>query len=169
MFSALLERASDNAKLRRPFMLLWRRAWRLQRATLATAGLVVRDDEGRVLVISDRDSLRLPFLELHGWDPITTQVEEWLAGLGETRSVALVAVDGAPGPLGVTFVYGAKYEGGTLPSTYAWLDMNVALCCLNEDDRRLLRLGLVPQNHAAAKFNQWREKRKESWASKSPR
>ena len=31
----------------------------------------------------------LLILELYGWGPITTQVEEWLTGLGETRSVAL--------------------------------------------------------------------------------
>ena len=39
----------------------------------------------------------LLILELYGWGPITTQVEEWLTGLGETLSVALAAVDGAPG------------------------------------------------------------------------
>jgi hypothetical protein len=59
MLSALLDRASDNPKLRRPFMLLWRRAWRLRRATLAKAVLVVRNDAGRV-----RSQCRPPLLSI---------------------------------------------------------------------------------------------------------
>ena len=148
MFSALLERASENPKLRRPFMLLLRRAWRLRRATLATAVLVVCNERGYVLIMSDRESPRLPFVELHAWDPIPAQVEASLKGLGETRSLALVAVDGTPSSDGMTFLYGAKLDQVKPNENHSWLGADIALGCLNENDRRLLCLYFESQNNA---------------------
>jgi hypothetical protein len=63
---------------------------------MAKAVLVVRNDAGRVSVMSVEDCLRLPSIELHAWDAITPQVDEWLQDLVQTFPVLLVAVDGTP-------------------------------------------------------------------------
>jgi len=129
-------------------MQLYRRGWRLRRATLAKAVLVVRNNAARVLVIPVEDCLRRPSVELHAWDAITPQVDEWLQGLVQTCSASLVAVDGAPGPDGVIFLYSATSEGETSTRDCLWLDHDVALGCLNDADRQLLHLRIAHQDKA---------------------
>lgn len=147
MFSTLLDWASAKPALRRPFMLLWRRAWRLRRATLARAVLIIRDGNGRVLVLSP-EPLRLPSIDVHGWDAITTQAEDGLRRLVQASAPSLIAIDGTPGPEGVTFLYGATCDGDASSEEHLWLDPDLAVSCLTKGDSRLLRLCVAPPCNA---------------------
>lgn len=128
---------------RRTLIKAWRVFLRVQRSTLATAVLVVRRQDGRVLALpSASGKLELPLKELDGWKAVTTQVEEWLGELLQQRQTPkLVAIEGAPGRQGVTFLFKAD-----VPSSAAnrpeciWLDADVALTMLNLGDRGLLLL-----------------------------
>jgi hypothetical protein len=127
---------------RRALIKTWRILLRVQRATLATAVLVVRRQDGRVLTLSTSGELRLPLKELDGWKAVTMQVEEWLEQLLQQRQTPkLIAIDGVPGRQGVTFVYSAE-AGEALPdhASGVWLDPEIALPTLSLRDRRLLLL-----------------------------
>ena len=127
-------------------MQIWRQAWRVRRATLARAVLVVRDVKGRVLVLSSSKPLRLPSIEVHAWDAITTQVEDGLQRLAHASAPSLIAVDGSPGPNGVTFLYGATCEGNTPRDGHLWLDPDLAVSALTQADRQLLRHCITHQH-----------------------
>jgi hypothetical protein len=126
---------------RRTLIKVWRVLLRVQRATLANAVLVVRRQDGRVLALSTTSGeLRLPAIELDGWKVVTAQVEEWLEQLLERRQTPrLVAIEGTPGRQGVTFIYSAD-AGAAFPdnATGVWLDPEVALPTLSNQDRRIL-------------------------------
>jgi hypothetical protein len=112
MLTELLGWGSKYPRLRRPFMQLYRRAWRGRRATLAKAVLVIQDDTVGVLMFASSGMLRLPFVDVHAWEAITTQVEAHAREiLDQHCSASLIAVDGTLGPNGVTFLYGVTYEG----------------------------------------------------------
>lgn len=126
---------------RRTLIKVWRVLLRIQRATLANAVLVVRRQDGRVLVLSTTSGeLRLPAMELDGWKIVTAQVEEWVEQLLERRQTPrLLAIEGTPGRQGVTFIYSAD-AGATFPdhATGVWLDPEVVLPTLSNQDRRIL-------------------------------
>jgi hypothetical protein len=128
---------------RRTLIKAWRVFLRVQRATLANAVLVVRRQDGHVLGLpSTSGELRLPVKELDGWKEVTTQVEEWLEQLLRQRQTPkLVAIEGAPGRQGVTFIYCAEV-GAAFPddASGVWLAPEVALPTLPSGDHRLLLL-----------------------------
>jgi hypothetical protein len=121
-------------------MQLYRRGWRVRRATLAKAVLVIQNDTGGVLMFPSSGMLRLPFIDLHAWEPVTTQVEARVRQiLNQYCNASLIAIDGTPGPDGVTFLYDATYEGDTSREGHFWIDPDVAVSRLNKADSRLLR------------------------------
>ena len=140
MLHALMTWGSSYPSVRRPIIRLWRKFERLKRATLTNAVLVVSDQEGRVLVLpSSSGALGLPTKKLHAWDPITTQVEEWLQQLLHQHGPPLLmAVHGTPGERGVAFLYAATAEASSDSGDQLWLDPSAA--SLSDDDSRLLRL-----------------------------
>ena len=142
MLHDLMVWGSSYPSVRRPIIQLWRKFERLKRATLAEAVLVVRNQEGRVLVLpSSSGALGLPTNELHAWEPITTQVEEWLQQLLQEHSPpSLMAVHGTPGKRGIAFLYAATAEMSSDSGDQLWLDPSVAVAALSDDDNRLLRL-----------------------------
>jgi hypothetical protein len=149
MLTELLGWGSKYPRLRRPFMQLYRRGWRVRRATLAKAVLVIQNDTGGVLMFPSSGMLRLPFIDLHAWEVITTQVEARAREiLNQHCNASLIAVEGVPGPYGVTFLYGATYEGDTSRKGHFWIDPDVAVSCLNEADRQLLHLCIAHQDKA---------------------
>lgn len=91
-FSAWLFRSPSA---RRVLFKLWRLQWRIERATLATAVVVVRSDDGHVLVVSEPSgTFQLPSTSLNGWITITHQVEDWLKELLQRAATAsLVSVE----------------------------------------------------------------------------
>jgi hypothetical protein len=138
-FYELIEWGSSYSSMRRPVMRLWRRLERVRRAALTSAVLVVRNDEGRVLVLrSSSGTLQLPIKQLHARASITMQVEAWLQQLLHQHATPLlVAIDGTPGE-GITFLYAAT--GDTDSGNQLWLDPEVAASGLGGNDIRLLRL-----------------------------
>jgi hypothetical protein len=129
-----------NPSLRHAAVQLWRRLLRLQRATCATAVLVVSDEDGRVLVLRQPSGhRRLPSKPLDAWLPIPTQVEAWLEAMLQRRCTpALVAVDGTPSREGVTFLYAATLAAPTTKAADLWLEPSAAN--LGPNDNRLLLL-----------------------------
>jgi hypothetical protein len=125
---------------RRALIKAWRRFLRVERATLASAVVVVRRQDGRVLALqSISGELQLPIKELDGWQAVTTQVEEWLEELLQDRQTAkLVAIEGTPSHHGVTFLYSAEVP--YLVAGGVWLDADAALPVLNARDREFLLL-----------------------------
>jgi hypothetical protein len=125
---------------RRALIKAWRSFLRVQRATLASAVVVVRRQDGRVLALpSVSGELRLPIKELDGWQAVTTQVEEWLEQLLQDRQTAkLVAIEGTPSHHGVTFLYSA--EGPCVGASGVRLDADALLPVLNARDRKFLLL-----------------------------
>jgi hypothetical protein len=123
-------------------MQLYRRAWRVRRATLAKAVLVVQNDNGGVLVLPFSSILRLPFVDLHAWEDIPTQVEAGARELlNQHCNASLVAVEGTPSLTGVTFLYGAAPKDAVPVEGPLWVDpKNAASCCLTDDDLRLVHL-----------------------------
>jgi hypothetical protein len=131
-----------NPALRRTAVKTWRGLLRMQRATFAEAVLVVRNKDGRVLVVrAPSGAFRLPAKALDAWLPITTQVEEWLKQVLHQRPTpSLVAIDGTPGREGVTFLYAATLEAPSERGDELWLEPDVATAALGGDDHRLLLL-----------------------------
>ena len=91
---------------RRIIIRSWRVLLRVQRATLASAVLVVRRPDGSLLAFpSSSGRLGLPRKELDGWRPIGAQVEEWFDQImRQAPKPKLQAIDGTPGRKGVTFL-----------------------------------------------------------------
>jgi hypothetical protein len=125
---------------RRTLIRVWRGFLRVQRATIASAVVVVRRQDGGVLALpSISGELQLPIKELDGWKAVTTQVEEWLEQLLQHRQTAkLVTIEGTPGYHGVTFLYSAEVP--YLVAGGVWLDADAALPVLNARDREFLLL-----------------------------
>jgi len=125
---------------RRTFIRSWRVFLRIQRATLASAVLVVRGPDGSFLALpSSSGRLGLPRKELDGWRPIGAQVEEWLDRiLRQASKPKLRAIDGTPGRKGVTFLYLAYTDASPPLANGMWLDADLALSALSVADRRLL-------------------------------
>jgi len=126
--------------LRRTFIRSWRVFLRIQRATLASAVLVVRGPDGSLLALpSSSGRLGLPCKELDGWRPIGAQVEEWLDRiLRQASKPKLRAIDGTPGRKGVTLLYSAYTDASPPLANGMWLDADLALSALSVADRRLL-------------------------------
>jgi hypothetical protein len=135
---------------RRTLIKAWRVFLRVQRSTLATAVLVVRRQDGRVLALpSVSGEPQLPLKELDGWKTVSGQVEEWFEQLLQQKQTPrLVAIDGAPGHSGVTFLFSAEVpSSASSHSNGIWLDADVALPTLNPSDRRLLHLSKGEARH----------------------
>lgn len=129
-----------RSRVRRHLLMrAWRVLLRVQRSTLASAVLVVRRHDGRVLALaSTSGELRLPLKELDGWKAVTTQVAEWLDQLVEQRQTPhLMAIEGTPRQ-GMTFLYSA--EAVRCATKGIWVDADVAAPTLNQHDRQLLLL-----------------------------
>ena len=135
-----------NPALRRAAIHAWRKLLRMQRATFANAVLVVRNQDGRGLVVrSPSGELRLPAKPLDAWLTITTQVEDWLEEMLQQRSTpSLVAIDGTPSSKGVTFLYTARLEAPSETGDELWLEPDVAAAALSGNDTRLLHLAMAP-------------------------
>jgi hypothetical protein len=135
-----------NPALRRAAIHAWRKLLRMQRATFANAVLVVRNQDGRVLVVrSPSGELRLPAKPLDAWLTITTQVEDWLEEmLRQSSTPSLVAIDGTPSREGVTFLYTATLQALVEAEDELWLEPDVAAAALSGNDTRLLHLAMAP-------------------------
>jgi hypothetical protein len=114
---------------------------RVQRATSASAVVVLREGAGRILVTpSASGKLELPVIQLDAWTPITNQVQAWLEGL-QYSALALLAVDGTPGEEGVTFVYVATLDSAAAATgEELWLAPDEAAYLLADKDRQRLLL-----------------------------
>ena len=125
---------------RRAIIRSWRVLLRVQRATLASAVLVVHRPDGSLLALpSTSGRLGLPRKELDGWRPIGAQVEEWLDQiLRQASKPKLQAIDGTPGRKGVTFLYSADVDASPPDARCVWLDADLAPSALSVADRRLL-------------------------------
>jgi hypothetical protein len=115
--------------------------WRTVRATVASAVLVVRSSEGRILMVNaSPGSFQLPVKFLDGWQNITHQVDDFLRELVDyPASPSLVSVEGVCGA--VTFLYRADI-GSALSEGLSerWLPPDVAAAMLPPGDARLLSL-----------------------------
>ncbi len=142
MLTELLGWGSKYPRLRRPFIQLYRRVWRVRRAALAKAILVIQNDTGGVLMFPSSGMLRLPFIDLHAWEAVTTQVEARAREiLNQHCNASLVAVEGTPSLKGVTFLYSAGAKDAAPVEGQLWVDpKNASSCCLTDDDLRLLHL-----------------------------
>jgi hypothetical protein len=103
MLSQALSWLSRSPRVRRAVIKTWRAFLRVQRASLAYAVLVVRRQDDHVLALTSEASgeLRLPSMELDGWRPVGTQVQEWLDHmLRRPSTIRLQAIDGTPGRKG---------------------------------------------------------------------
>jgi hypothetical protein len=124
-------------------MKLFRLHWRMQRATLASAVVVVRDGDGRVLLLSQPSgTFQLPRKELDGRIDITHQVEAWLNDLlTRATAISLVSLEGSCGD--VTLLYTAEVDMPPATEQAArWLLPDFALTGLGAEDVRLLRLSI---------------------------
>jgi hypothetical protein len=149
----------QSPSLRRTLIRLWRMLLRAQRATVAYAVLVVREQDGRVLAVpSPTGQLRLPETQLDPWLPITTQVEALVAELLlQISTPSLVALDGTPGPDGVTFLYAATTKSASARSSDGvWLGPDVAASRLGSKDRRLLELCSLASPRGDTRPGNWK-------------
>jgi hypothetical protein len=130
-----------NPAVRRLAVETWRRVLRMRRATSARAVLVVKDQDGRILVTRTASGAhQLPAKPLDALLPITTQVEEFLEQVlnyGSTPS--LVAIDGTPSAEWVTFLFAATFTLSAEGRDGIWLEPDVAAATLDDKDNRLLR------------------------------
>jgi hypothetical protein len=134
---------SRTPLIRRPLTKLWRLHWRMQRATLASVVVVVRSNDGAVLVLRDASgALQLPRKQLDGWVPIPDQAQDCLNGhLAQSAAISLLAVEGTCSD--VTFLYEASIDRPpTLSQAARWLEPDLAALSLRDDEARLLRLCL---------------------------
>lgn len=140
MFTQAPEWISRSPLLRKTIVKVWRALLRLQRATRAQAVIVVRRNGCVLAAAAGSGELRLPSIELDGWEPVGTQVQRLAERmLRQPSAVELHAIDGTPGKEGVTFLYLA--EVGELRETVgSWLDAEGAASALGDTDRRLLRI-----------------------------
>jgi hypothetical protein len=115
----------------------------MQRATPASVAVVLRGNDGKVLVLSDASgAIQLPRKELNGWVNISDQVQDWVGELlGQPAAISLVTIEGACGE--VTFLYGANIDVPPAMSEAArWLEPDIAALSLRDDEAGLLRLCL---------------------------
>lgn len=120
--------------------------WRIKRATLARAVLVVRNRDGRILVLGEPSgTLQLPLKMLDGRVTVTTQVDDWLQQiLPRAATPSLVAVEGTGGE-GITFVYKAEIDvESPVHQDECWLPPEVAALSLNSEDARVLKICTTP-------------------------
>jgi hypothetical protein len=136
---------SQSPRLRRLVIKICRAFWRTQRASLAHAIVVAQREDSRFLALSSASGeLRLPSLELDGWQPVVTQVQIWLDELlHQPSTVQLKAVDGTPGPEGVTFLYSAQINSLQAHPPCVWLAPEVESSALPLRDRRLLLMSIA--------------------------
>jgi len=123
------------------------RRWplRMSRGFIAEAAIVVRSDDGRVLLLKQQSGkLHLPKLSLNGWRSIHLQVENLLKELlGQPVPISLVSPVGVVGDM--TFLFRASVSA--VPEAQAdrcWLTAEVAATTLSAKDTRLLRLSRGP-------------------------
>jgi hypothetical protein len=140
MFEQAPEWISRSPHIRKVIVKIWRALLRVQRSTLAHAVVVARRPDDRVLAVtSPSGELRLPSLELDGWEPVGTQVQDWVNGmLPRPRALKLQLIDGTPGREGVTFLYSVEVREPTEAADNTWLEAELAPSALSEEDRRLL-------------------------------
>ena len=145
MFEQAPEWISRSPRIRKVITKIWRVFLRVQRSTLAQAVLVARRQDGCVLTVAiPPGELRLPYVELDGWEPVGTQVQTWVSEmLRHPAKLNLAAIEGTPGRKGVTFLYSAEVRG--LPSKigYTWLEAELATSALPVDDRHLLLIANI--------------------------
>lgn len=152
MLTKLIELGSEYPKLRRPITQLYRRAWRIRRATLAQAVLVIQNKSGRVLTLRNSGQLALPFIDLHAGEAITTQVEDRArAILNGDCGVSLVAVEGTPSRKGVTFLYSGSVTDAPLVEGWFWIDPAITGGRLTETESRHLSLCITPHKDISSK------------------
>jgi hypothetical protein len=147
MFEQAPEWISRSPLIRKVVVKTWRAFLRVQRSTLAQAVLVARRQDGCVLAVAiSSGELRLPYVELHGWAPVGTQVQAWADGmLRHPAKLKLAAIEGTPGREGVTFLYSAELEDWSGKIGDTWLEAKLASFALQVDDRRrLLKVRLYP-------------------------
>jgi hypothetical protein len=139
------EALSQSPRLRRFAIKICRAFWRTQRASLAHAVIVAQREDNRFLALNlASGELGLPSLELDGWQPVVTQVKIWLDELlHQPSTLQLKAVDGTPGPQGVTFLYSAQINSPQAHTPCVWLDPEVESSALPLRDRRLLLMGIA--------------------------
>ena len=88
--------------------------------------------------------LRLPYVELDGWEPVGTQVQMWISGmLRHPAKLKLAAIEGTQGRKGVRFLYSAEVRGLSSKIGYTWLEAELAPSALPVDDRRLLLIANI--------------------------
>jgi hypothetical protein len=134
---------SRSPRIRKLVIKLWRAWLRVQRATLAKVVLVAwRHDDYVLGITTSSGELRLPSLQLDGWEPVGLQVQNWLDDLlRQPSSPQLEIIDGAPGQEGVTFLYSARVSRSLHDNRLRWLEPEFASSILSVEDRRLLRIG----------------------------
>jgi len=122
-------------------MKLFRLHWRLQRATPASAVVVVRNSDGRVLLLSQPSgTFQLPRKELDGRIDITHQVADWLNDLlARPTAMSLVSLEGSCGDVTLLYTVEVDTPSGTEQAA-RWLSPDIALTGLGAEDVRLLRL-----------------------------
>ena len=139
MFEQAPAWVSRSPRTRKKIIKVWRAFLRVQRATLAQAVVVVRRHDDRILVVATSSGAKLPNLELNGWVPVGTQVQEWLDHMmRQPSTLQLKAIDGTPGRKGVTFVYSVQVGGSPSKGDCIWLEPERALSALSTGDRCLL-------------------------------
>jgi hypothetical protein len=143
VFEQAPEWVSRSPRIRKLVIKLWRACLRVQRATLAKVVLVAwRHDHYVLGITTSSGELRLPSLQLDGWEPVGLQVQNWLDDLlRQPSSPQLEIIDGTPGQKGVTFLYSARVSRSLDDSRLRWLEPEFASSVLSVEDRRLLRIG----------------------------
>jgi hypothetical protein len=151
VFEQAPEWVSQSPRIRRLVVKLWRAFLRVQRATLARVVLVAwRHDDCVLGIATDSGELRLPSLELDGWEPVGLQVQNWLDDLlHQPSSPQLKIIDGTPGRDGVTFLYSARVSRSLRETGLRWLEPEFASSVLSVEDRRLLRICRPSLRHPA--------------------
>ena len=140
MFEQAPEWISRSPRIRKVIVRIWRAFLRVQRATLAQAVLVARRPDDTVLAVATPSgNLRLPSLELDGWEPVGAQVQAWADGvLRQPSKLELQLIDGTPGKTGVTLLYSADPGEYPAEAGCTWLKASLARSAFSAGDRRLL-------------------------------
>jgi hypothetical protein len=140
MFEEAPEWIARSPRIRKIIVKIWRAFLRIQRSTLARAVVVARRQDDCVLAVATPSGeLRLPSLELDGWESVGTQVQRWVDDmLRQPSKLKLQVIDGTPGKEGVTFLYSAQVPGALRDFGDTWLEAELAPSALSESDRRLL-------------------------------
>ena len=108
---------------------------RVQSSTLAQAVLCEAARWLRPHRCIPSGELRLPYVELDGWEPVGTQVQMWVSGmLRHPAKLKLAAIEGTQGRKGVTFLYSPRCEVCRAKSATLGLRRNL---------RRLLSLSTI--------------------------